>query len=117
MILKFDRGDGSFHLFQTENDSVVFSDQNTVYRSLGESETLDEYFDSFKPCNLGAVQFYKTTESASKFMNVFFGNRHKDERFCMKRISFIGSDTEYCIYTEFPVFVCTNDGKTVEKIK
>jgi hypothetical protein len=134
MIIKFDRGDGTFHLFKVINSSVVFTGPNTFLRALSQAETLPEYFDSFIPGNEKMkgvhseneegvrvpeknIIFYNTTDFMPSHINIFMGKRYLDERFCMRRVSFHTNETEYCIYTEYPVYICDENGKTIEKLK
>ena len=116
MMLKFQRSDGSFHSFHNINDYVQSGD---VYAKCLQKETLEEYFSKYNVPNgnNGRIDHYsaKADEFPSSSKEIFFGERCEDEKYCMKRVAFISNDTHYCVFTQYPVYACNEDGKTVDK--
>ena len=45
------------------------------------------------------------------------GKRYDDEKFCYKKVCFKHKGVHHMMMTEYPVYVCTDQGKTIETIK
>jgi hypothetical protein len=122
MVIKIDRGDGTFHLFPEVKDAI-FSGPNQFAKCL-QQETLPEYFDKMfsppvpKPEPV-AMSYYDVDPESypTEQKKLFFGVRREVEMFCMKKLFFIQDKIEYCVVTEYPVYLCSDSGKTLEVLK
>lgn len=69
------------------------------------------------PCYLNASLGLRAEDMPERRRIFFFGKITGSERFCYKLITFIRDNVEYWLYTENPVYICSDEGKTIETIK
>jgi hypothetical protein len=117
MILKFKDGDTSFRLFDNVKN-IGYTAENTYLPACTEKETILQYFDSMAESTVRRVKtFIDSPNSPSDFIRVYMGERRANEQFNIKNVYFTQNDIGYCVYTEYPVYVCNDDGKTIDTIK
>jgi hypothetical protein len=126
MVIKIDRGDGTFHVFPEVKD-VIYNTPETFIRGMMH-ETCPEYLDKVLgapgsgECHNGIskpLAYYDVHPQDYPFeqKRIFLGKRREVEQYCMRKIVFIQHKIEYCFVTEFPVYLCSDTGKTIEVIK
>ena len=135
MLVKIDLGEGLSYMLLEKVQNLVYSDPNTFARVRSTKETLDAYMDCLfgvplenpNPIKDG-TEIWRSYDSAvwqcvpentpcEKHKRVWIGRTYANEKFSVKRLSFVSDETHYEVATECPVYICDDNGKTIERIK
>lgn len=132
MIVKVEMADHRFQMFDNIK-SVAFTKPNTycptppeecfksdkklesfIQDVLADTEAMED-LDGPKPVNrfLGVMQ----DDLPGDRKILFAGQMTDDEKHSFKAMTFMQGNTEVWIYSQFPVYVCDDKGKTVEIVK
>ena len=132
MLVKMTQKDGSFIMFD-EVKRIQISDPNTFYPSPPVScfhyEELEKFLsktinpdtqlnsEDYRDVKIDVAIGVADEEVPEKRKILFSGVISENERMCFRIVKFVHDDTNYILYTQHPVYICSDAGKTIEVVR